>query len=101
MKKINQPTTKEEEQTITDEKNQVRSEEEIRQAIKDSKVLYLSLSGGWGQTRHWIKQWEKNNKKIDEAPHWQDSWIHMPLLCRNNFRIRFTSPDFYYNLQMF
>jgi hypothetical protein len=31
MNKINQPTTKEEEQTIKDEPMQVRSEEEIRQ----------------------------------------------------------------------
>ena len=55
--------TKQEEHTIKDEKSQVRTREEIMQAIKDSKVLYLSLSGGWGQTRHWIKQWEKNNVK--------------------------------------
>ena len=44
MNKINQLITIEEEQTITDEKSQVRSEDEIRQAIKDSKVLYLSLT---------------------------------------------------------
>jgi hypothetical protein len=47
------PTVKDEEKTeermIKDEKSQVRTDEEIMQAIKDSKVLYLSLSGGWGR----------------------------------------------------
>jgi hypothetical protein len=90
MSKTKQPTTKEEKQTIQDEekleqqttkdeKSQVRTEEEIVQSIKDSKVLYLSLSGGWGQTRRWIKQWEKNNsKKIDEDPDWHDSGYICP-----------------------
>jgi hypothetical protein len=79
MNKITQPKTVEEELTIIDEKKQVRAKEEIKQAIKDSKVLYLSLSGGWGQTRHWIKQWEKNNsKKIDEASEWSDSGYICP-----------------------
>jgi hypothetical protein len=81
MNKTNQPTTKEEkqpEQTAKEEKNQLQTTEEIK-AIKDSKVLYLSLSGGWGQTRHWIKQWEKNNSKnIDEAPEWHDSGYICP-----------------------
>ena len=57
----------------------LRTEEETRKAIQDSKVLYLSLSGGWGQTRHWIKQWEKDNsKKIDEGPDWRDSGYICP-----------------------
>jgi hypothetical protein len=52
----------------------LRTGEETRKAIQDSKVLYLSLSGGWGQTRHWIKQWEKtNDKKIDDDPDWHVS----------------------------
>jgi hypothetical protein len=68
-----------EEEQIINEKRQARTKEEISQAIKDSKVLYLSLSGGWGQTRHWIKQWEKNNsKKIDEASDWHDSGYICP-----------------------
>ena len=78
MNKTKQSATKEEKQTIQNEekpeeltikneKSQVRTEADTMQAIKDSKVLYLSLSGGWGQTRHWIKQWEKDNK-IDEDP---------------------------------
>jgi hypothetical protein len=71
--------TKQEEFTIKDEKSRVRTQEETMQAIKDSKVLYLSLSGGWGQTRHWIKQWEKNSgKKIDEDPDWHDSGYICP-----------------------
>jgi len=77
------PTIKLEEKTeepaIKNEKNQVQTQEDIIQAIKDSKVLYLSLSGGWGHTRHWIKQWEKdNNKKIEEDPDWQDSGYICP-----------------------
>ena len=76
-----QPRIKEEKQIIIDEKKQVRSAEEIRQATKDSKVLYLILSGGWGQTRHWIKQWEKNNnKRIDETPDWHDSGYICPIV---------------------
>ena len=82
MEKTKQITTKEEiqeEQTTKDEKEPVQTEKEIRQARKDSKVLYLSLSGGWGQTRPWIKQWEKTNcKKIDEVPDWHDSGYICP-----------------------
>ena len=90
MNQENQPSMQEEKINIENdenqaenntkvEKNQVRTREEIMQAIKDSKVLYLSLSGGWGQTRHWIKQWEKtNDKKIDEDPDWQDSGYICP-----------------------
>ena len=62
MSKTKQPTKIEEKQTMQNEekleeqptkneRSQVRSEEEIMPAIKDSKVLYLSLSGGWGQTQ--------------------------------------------------
>ncbi|MGA2683191.1 MAG: hypothetical protein ABSF44_15495 [Candidatus Bathyarchaeia archaeon] len=81
--KEEKPTTKDEEKheeyAIKDEKSRVQTKEEIKQAIKDSKVLYLSLSGGWGQTRHWIKQWEKDNsKKIDESPDWYDSGYICP-----------------------
>jgi hypothetical protein len=55
------------------------TKEEIRKAIRDSKVLCLSLSGGWGQTRRWIKQWEKDNgKKIDKATDWHDSGYICP-----------------------
>jgi hypothetical protein len=37
------------------------------------------LSGGWGQTRKWIKQWEKDNgKKIDKATDWHDSGYICP-----------------------
>ncbi len=60
MSKTKQPTKIEEKQTMQNEekleeqptkneRSQVRSEEEIMAAIKDSKVLYLSLSGGWGK----------------------------------------------------
>ncbi len=83
MYEIEKPTIEEktqQEQTKTKvEKIQARTEEDIIQAIKESKVLYLSLSGGWGQTRHWIKQWEKNNgKKITEDPDWHDSGYICP-----------------------
>jgi hypothetical protein len=90
MAEIEQSTAKEEHPTIKieekpeepalkDEKSQVRTQEDIVQAIKDSKVLYLSLSGGWGHTRHWIKQWEKDNsKKIGEDPDWYDSGYICP-----------------------
>jgi hypothetical protein len=52
------------------------------------------LSGGWGQTRHWIKQWEKNNKKnIDEAPDWHDSGYICPygaeIIVENDLPLRF------------
>ncbi len=70
---------KPEELALKDEKNQVKTQEDIIQSIKDSKVLYLSLSGGWGHTRQWIKQWEKdNNKKIDEDLDWRDSGYICP-----------------------
>ncbi|MGD0028399.1 MAG: hypothetical protein ABSC91_05610 [Candidatus Bathyarchaeia archaeon] len=38
------------------------TKEEIRKAIRDSKVLYLSLSGGEGQTVYARNQaWNLNN----------------------------------------
>jgi hypothetical protein len=55
----------------------LRTEEETRKAVQDSKVLYLSLSGGWEQTRSWIKQWE-NGEKIADSPDWYDSGYICP-----------------------
>jgi hypothetical protein len=95
MVEIEQTKTKEEFPTIKigdkpeeaaskDEKSQVQTQEDIMKAIKDSKVLYLSLSGGWGHTRHWIKQWEKDNsKKIDDDPDWHDSGYICPYCAQN------------------
>lgn len=51
MVEIDSPEQKKKKQIIIDEKKQVRSAEEIRQVIKDSKVLYLILSGGWGANK--------------------------------------------------
>ena len=97
MSKTKQPTKIEEkleEQPTKNERSQVRSEEEIMAAIKDSKVLYLSLSGGWGQTRRWIKQWEKSNsKKIDEDPDWQDSGYICPY-CAEKVEEFYVPPPF-------
>ena len=62
-KKIKAIEEKQEEYTIKDEKSRVRTKEETMQAIKDSKVLYLSLSGGWGQTRHYIGNGKKQGKE--------------------------------------
>lgn len=54
-------------------------EEKAIKAIASSRALYLRLSGGWGHTRSWIKQWEKVNKrKIDEAKEWYDSGYICP-----------------------
>ena len=105
MVQIEQPTTKEDYPTIKkegktrralkkDETSQERTQEDIVQAIKDSKVLYLSLSGGWGHTRHWIKQWEKDNgKKIDEYPDWQDSGYICPY-CAEKVSEFYVPPPF-------
>jgi hypothetical protein len=95
MEKSKKITTKDEiqEETITNGKK-AQTTEETRQAIRDSKVLYLSLSGGWGQTRHWIKQWEKtNNKKIGEAPDWRDSGYICPY-CAEKVAKFYVPPPF-------
>ena len=97
MEKTKQITTKDEiqeEQATKDEKESVKSEKDIRVAIRDSKVLYLSLSGGWGQTRPWIKQWEKtNSKKIDGAPGWRDSGYICPY-CAEKVEEFYVPPPF-------
>ena len=71
----------------------LRTEEETRKAVQNSKVLYLSLSGGWGQTRSWIKQWEKENgKKITDSSDWYDSGYICPYCAEKVLEFDIPSP---------